>query len=397
MWLADDIATPSERSRPEIAASLVARFDFSGRFGPYGCASISGAQQAKFQDDFKQQLARVAAQLTCYRDRDGAPWLSPAALLPARPLSGPYRPRADLHVFVSDGFERARSLVPAWSGQRGLMEFPAHRAVAGEAPIAHELVHVLFPNGNRMLAEGLAVYLQCKLYPSIATYPNFGCSLEAVLADFLHARCPGRPWDALWGMDLSALEAISTPDKVSLRIGRRRIGARPGDLPSPQEEEKVIYAIAGSLVELLLENPIGDDLLTEANFGSLYKSTPLRPFERDSGAPDRWQRCYQGNGRSYTFDELGLIWKTYMHFLMFRGTAARSAVPLPEEFARMPLVAALYDKLDAMTGLAAAPRSTAGKRKAKLQPPRPRRSGPGIGATPDTNSANRRTLAASGL
>jgi hypothetical protein len=33
------------------------------------------------------------------------------------------------------------------------MEFPAWRVMAGEAAIMHELVHVYFPNGNRLLAE----------------------------------------------------------------------------------------------------------------------------------------------------------------------------------------------------------------------------------------------------
>ncbi len=40
------------------------------------------------------------------------------------------------------------------------MEFPAWRVNAGKAAILHELAHVFFPNGNRFLAEGLAVYLQ---------------------------------------------------------------------------------------------------------------------------------------------------------------------------------------------------------------------------------------------
>ena len=46
------------------------------------------------------------------------------------------------------------------------MEFPARRIMAREAAIAHELVHVFFPSGNRFLAEGLATYLQAAMRKS---------------------------------------------------------------------------------------------------------------------------------------------------------------------------------------------------------------------------------------
>ena len=102
--------------------------------------------------------------------------------------------------------------------------------------------------------------------------------------------------------------------------------------------------MAGSLVEFLLENLIGDDLLTVNNFGALYKSTPLRPLERNSGDPDRWRACYQVNGMSYSFTELGLLWKTYMHFILFSNSVSRgrAELPVPRDFARIPLVAELY-------------------------------------------------------
>jgi hypothetical protein len=46
--------------------------------------------------------------------------------------------------------------IPAAIGQRGRIEFPAWKIVAGEdIAIAHELLHVFSPNGNRLLAEGL--------------------------------------------------------------------------------------------------------------------------------------------------------------------------------------------------------------------------------------------------
>ncbi len=352
MWLQEDSAGP-RTARGGKARDLVAAFDFSGRTGRHSYACVSPAQQTKFQEDVAEQLEAVLAQLSSYKDKDDNEWLSPDAPLPPRVTTGPYRPRADLHIFVSDAYPKSKALVPAWLGQRGWMEFPAHRVVAGHASIAHELVHVLFPSGNRMLAEGLAVYLQYKLFPKIPVYPNFGDRLETLVADFLRANCKNSPHRALWDMDLEGLEKISTPDKLSLRIGRDIvIGATPGNPDPPSGEVKVIYAVAGSLVEFLLENLIGDDLLTERNFGSLYKSTPLRPLERDSGHPDRWRACYQANGTSYSFTELGLLWKTYMHFILFSKSVAgeKAGMPIPRQFAEVPIVAKLYKTLTDITG-----------------------------------------------
>src|SRR6266700_6316166 len=356
MWSGDEEVMPG-MMRVGKTGDLLASFNFGGRTGQHCYPCVSPSQQAKFQEDFKEQLERVQAQLSSYRDSDNNEWLSPDAPLPPRITSGPYRPRSDFHIFVSEVYPRSKALVPAWLGQRGWIEFPAHRVVAGEASIAHELVHVLFPNGNRMLAEGLAVYLQHKLFPAIPVYPNFGDRLETLVADFLRTSYKNDAHRALWNMDLDALERISTPDKFSLRIGRDAvIGATPRDPNPPPAEVKAIYAVAGSLVGFLLENLIEDDLLTENNFGTLYKSTPLRPLERDSGAPDRWRHCYQADGRSYSFTELGLLWKTYMHFILFSRsvTGGKDEAPIPRDLAKIPLVAGLYEKLNDMTGLRSA-------------------------------------------
>jgi hypothetical protein len=357
MWSEEDCGTPGVL-RVGSAGGLLASFSFSGRTGQHSYSSVSPAQQTKFQEDFRRQLAAVQTELSGSRDRDNIEWLPAETALPPRPSSGPYQPRSDFHVFVSEVYPRSKALVPAWLGQRGWIEFPAHRVVAGEASIAHEIVHVLFPNGNRMLAEGLAVYLQDKLFPNLPVYPNFGDRFETLLADFLRATFRSEAAQALWDMNLDALERISTPDKLSLRIGRDTvIGARPGEQEPPAAEVKAIYAVAGSLVEFLLENLIADDLLTENNFGTLYKSTPLRPLERDSGHPDRWRDCYQADGRSYSFAELALLWKTYVHFIVFGGSAntGKGAAPIPGKFAKIPLVAELYEKLSDMTGLQSAP------------------------------------------
>jgi hypothetical protein len=301
----------------DLADCLLAQFDFGGRFGGDSYPCVSPAQQARFQADFKALVADVLHRL-----QHEYQWLASNAPLPPRVTSGPYRPRTDFHVFVSEMYGKSRSLVPAWSGQRGRMEFPAYRVAGGNASIAHELVHVLFPNGGRMLAEGLAVYLQGKL-SDIPVYPNFGDPVHEVVATFLDSTYEGEAADMLWRMNLEPFEQISTPDELGLAIGGDMIGAQPGfglkdgdDQPKP-EETKTVYAVAGSLVEFLLENPIGDALLTERNFGELYNSSPLRPLERCPGNPARWEECYKGKGKSYPFSDIGLLWKTYMHFKFF--------------------------------------------------------------------------------
>lgn len=346
------------------AADLLAQFEFGGRIGDDSFPSVSPAQQAKFQADFVAQFRKVQDQLAKYK------WLSPDAPLPPRVVSGPYRPPSDFHVFVSEMYDLSRSLVPSWQGQRGWMEFPAHRIVVGGAAIAHELVHVLFPNGNRMLAEGLAVYLQQKLFPRIPVYPNYAEPLEDVVQSFLATTFPDSPSGALWNMDIDGLEDISTPDDLYMRIGTRPfIGGDPGNPNSPPtpHEVKFIYAVAGSLVEFLLENPIEEDgLLTESNFGALYQTTPLRPLERDSGAPDRWPKCYkgkngQGKATSYSFEDIGLLWKTYMHFILFSG--GKNEIPIPENYRKLKLVADLYGKLKGIEGQASAKPAPRPKRR----------------------------------
>jgi hypothetical protein len=328
---------------------LLARFDFDAHLGQDTVPCVSPAKQRKFLEDFERQFRRVREQLGQYKDKNDEAWLSPDALLLPRVISGPYRPRTNFLIFVSESYAISRSLIPAWLGQRGWFEFPAHRVAAGEAAVAHEVVHVLFPTGNRMLAEGLAVYLQHKLFPDIPAFPNFGAPLERLLEGFLQTYYPASAPDAFWSMDLECLERIPTPDKLCLRIGGDIFGAKPGVLESPPDQEKAIYAVAGSFVGFLLENPIKDGLLTEENFGEVYKSTPLRPLERDQGSPDRWQDCYSRQGKScYSFSDLGLLWKTYMHAKLFNTTrpaGGKDPKPIPEIYARIPLVASLHDQI----------------------------------------------------
>jgi hypothetical protein len=189
----------------------------------------------------------------------------------------------DLQVVVSDQYTISKSLVPAWSGRAGHMEFPVRRIVAGEAAIMHELVHTLFPNGNRFLAEGLAVYLQAAIGGNPA-FPNFGTPLhEQAGRLFLETAAPdsANSWLArqrLEGLDLARLDALATPSRLRLTQagidGEQHLGAA------------FTYPIAGSFLQFLIDTR-GMDAFRE-----LYTLTPFVPHVQSAGSPERWLGIY---------------------------------------------------------------------------------------------------------
>jgi hypothetical protein len=236
--------------------------------------SLSPAQQDSFKADFFRELASL--QKWCRQE------------------SWPPSPPADLQIFVSDEYKIAKSLVPAALGQRGRMELPAWKAIAGEAAIMHELVHIYFPNGNRFLAEGLAIYLQDKIGGN-PTFPNFGRPLHQVARELLQAMLPGlssgRP-ESLDKIHLTHLDKIATPSPLRLRVGRDLYE----NTPTGQAH---LYPIAGSFAQFLIEAR-GVQM-----FRKLYEQTPLIPMERNPGSPDRWVDAY-----GVSLAELELEWKS---------------------------------------------------------------------------------------
>jgi hypothetical protein len=188
------------------------------------------------------------------------------------------------------------------------MEFPAWRVMGGEAAIMHELVHVYFPNGNRLLAEGLAVYLQARIAGNSA-FPNFDIPLHEAVCECLPAMMPEFSWDDPRGLEpihFAELDAVATPDPLALSVGQEHHGVRYGKNP---HEQARIYSLAGSFVQFLIE-AYGMDKLR-----ALYMRTPLVPFERAAGSPDRWIEVY---GLSLT--ELEQHWKS-----LILASAPRSA------------------------------------------------------------------------
>jgi len=223
--------------------------------------SLTQGEQTVFQAQIVRDLKRLLAWcLSNGWDSDG--------------------PRA-LTIDVSHDFKISKSLVPAWFGQRGYMEFPAWRAIAGEAAIVHELVHVYFPNANRFLAEGLAVALQAALGKNPA-FPNFGRPLHDLARERLAGLVRGNragDIDCLAAVRLDELDSIATPEPLSLTICGQFLGEDPAG-------QAVLYPVAGSFVAFLI------DTYGPAKFRTLYTQTPLAPLQQNAGPSTRWAQVY---------------------------------------------------------------------------------------------------------
>ena len=184
----------------------------------------------------------------------------------------------------------------AWDGHPGRMEFPAWRVIAGKAAITHELVHVFFPNGNRFLAEGLAIYLQSAIGANPA-FPNFGRPLHDLARKLLQEMVPGFSRgdpSSLKQVHLCELDEIPTPRPLTLRVGQEFYGEEP-------RGQARIYSIAGSFTQFLIE------ARGLERFYALYSETPLSPLAQNAGMLERWLSVYD-----VSLSELEYEWKTML-------------------------------------------------------------------------------------
>ncbi len=160
-------------------------------------------------------------------------------------------------VVVDRASGPSMALLAAWSGQRGYMEFVLATVLRKQAAIIHEVTHVFAPNGNRLLAEGLACYAH-ELLGGAPAFPNFGSHLHKL------AGIVARP------NLIVRLDAFPTPVRLS----------------HPELNERNLYVAAGSFVRFLIEQ-FGLD-----QFRRLYALTPLKPGERIPGDLERWNIIY---------------------------------------------------------------------------------------------------------
>ena len=243
--------------------TLVFNFDEDVEGTDQRAPSVSPAQQENFAALFWREIENL--------DK----WAAQAKWFPPSPFP-------KLEIFVSGKYRFAQSLRPQWTGKTGHMEFPAFRVATGEANVLHELVHVYFPNANRMLAEGLAVHLQQEIGAN-RSFPNFGEDLHRLARIKLEAMLKL----TLRDVQLDTLAQITTPSRLMCRIGRSTVdGAWP-------------YILAGSFVRFLIESHgLG-------KFHDLYLRTPLVPLQRNEGDPDRWREIY-----GFSLADLDLQWKS---------------------------------------------------------------------------------------
>ena len=172
----------------------------------------------------------------------------------------------------------SKALEFVWSGNRGQMQFRSREITSRTSGIVHELTHVYLPNANRLLAEGLAVYLQSLLSP-VPSLPNSGIDLH---------------------------EAASAPDHRGeipacvLGLGQS-VGNRDRVLtPDPLLEKD--YTPAGSFVRYLIEEK------GMPSFVRLYSLSPLDALHRSRPYQgDRWKPIY---GKS--LQELRLEWLDFL-------------------------------------------------------------------------------------
>lgn len=202
-------------------------------------------------------------------------------------------PLPGLRVVVSDRFKISKSLVPAWSGRLGQMEFPIWRVLSRKAAILHELVHVFFPNGNRLLAEGLAIHLQAELGGNPA-FPNFNRPLHELVRELWRKPLPDLSSGAaetLGLVRLAELDEIPTPNPLTLEIGDDLYGEEP-------RGQAHLYPLAGSFVQHLIQSR------GLQAFWALYCRTPLLPLHQDAGSQERWIQVYGAS-----LSELEAEWK----------------------------------------------------------------------------------------
>jgi len=239
----------------------IEKIDFEFECARDGAAALTEAQRIEFEDDVCREIIHLQEWAA---DLD---WIE--------------FPVPELKIIVSDRYSISKSLVPAWSGRAGYMEFPTWRVASRKAAIMHELVHVFFPNGNRFLAEGFAVHLQDSIGGNPA-FPNFGKPLHRNVCERLLEMTPRNSSEDPLGLGqihLAELDLIPTPNPLTLRVGAELYG-------EDQRGQAFVYPIAGSFVQFLLET------FGVERFRSLYAQTQLLPLVLNAGSPDRWSDVY---------------------------------------------------------------------------------------------------------
>ncbi|NKB21808.1 MAG: hypothetical protein GKS01_15050 [Alphaproteobacteria bacterium] len=154
------------------------------------------------------------------------------------------------------------------------MFFRKNTLLFRNAAITHELTHVLAPNGNRFLAEGLAVYAQEHL-KGLSAYPNDGEDIHTLAKEFSEQA------------NLSDLDEQATPSSLSV------------DGLSVREA----YLVSGSFVRYLIER------YGMKKFRELYALSPFQSYRRNAGSSGRWKDVYKKSLKSLEADWRAMLGK----------------------------------------------------------------------------------------
>lgn len=316
--------SPSQGQTVDDCGGRVVAFDFTDQV--YG-VPYQGVLSPQAQDAFRKAFcAEIAKAEKFFVDQHWLPTVS------AQQGLGSYSPQrifalldVDMRISVAAEYTISRSLLPSSVGRRGAMEFPASEAGPRiTAGIMHELVHTYFPNGNRFVDEGFAVYLQNQIGSNKA-FPDQSQDLHELMVQLacaidrqINSNANPTTMGGLNDVSLGDFDRVATPAPLQLEPTAKISPAHLEklDLPSltavPLEKPTyVAFIVAGSFVRFLV------DRYGLGAFRELYLLTPLKPLHRDAGAPDRWRSVH---GYNKPLGDLEMEWKALI---------AASACPVP--------------------------------------------------------------------
>jgi hypothetical protein len=181
-------------------------------------------------------------------------------------------------VDIGVSYITSRALLHVYAGNRGYVEFPTLGVKKRNSAVMHEITHIIAPNYNRFLAEGLAVYVQEKFQSNEAP-PIFGRDLHKGTSE----------------QQPIPLVALIKETKDTAYFWSRKM--------VQSQQQRSAYFHAGSLVRFLIEHE---------SFGK-DEATRLEKFKRFYGLADRHQRQEIFEAvYGVSLVELESMWRSYI-------------------------------------------------------------------------------------
>lgn len=185
----------------------------------------------------------------------------------------------DYRVDIGTRHRVSRALIHVWAGNRGFVEFPTRNIKRQNAAIVHEVTHIIAPNYNRFLAEGLAVYMQERFQKNNSP-PILGRDLHQDTAQ----------------QDAIPLDDLIRETKDAFYYWSKAMSTTP--------ENRNAYFHAGSLVKFLMEN----------EYFGIDEKTRLEKFKSLYGLADEGRHGAKIFENVYGMEmkELENMWRSYL-------------------------------------------------------------------------------------